>query len=154
MGESCPYCGEEPLNLPNHVRLSRGDGHGDSGVYPDDFNARVDENQQIDNENSSTPVKFPPADTEGENVEPDSDYDEDRDDEQATPNTDSPPVDCPECNGELLTMAEFQSDIREVARTGTDREKRALRNVAEHINARGGAERVCQNVLACGYFAQ
>lgn len=37
MAEICPYCREEQSALKNHVRLTSGNGHAASGVYPDDF---------------------------------------------------------------------------------------------------------------------
>lgn len=33
----CPYCGKHSGQINNHVRMSKGDGHGSTGEYPDDW---------------------------------------------------------------------------------------------------------------------
>lgn len=37
MDKQCPYCGETQRALKNHVRLTDGKGHGQTGTYPDTF---------------------------------------------------------------------------------------------------------------------
>jgi len=35
--EQCPFCEATPQMLNNHIRLSRGNGHGPMGQYPDGY---------------------------------------------------------------------------------------------------------------------
>jgi hypothetical protein len=39
MAKKCPYCGKSQEALKNHVRLASGDGHGEAGEYPPEFNS-------------------------------------------------------------------------------------------------------------------
>lgn len=45
-GGECPYCGESPQHLNNHVRMKSGGPHGPQGQYPENWdkeNRRIDE---------------------------------------------------------------------------------------------------------------
>lgn len=44
MTQACPYCDKEvkARGAKNHVRLASGDGHGEQGTVPDDFDGAVD----------------------------------------------------------------------------------------------------------------
>ena len=70
--KQCPYCDKEakPRGLRNHVRLSSGNGHGDKGTVPDDFDANdaVDADAEADepdaDESDAEPVEDTEADTD------------------------------------------------------------------------------------------
>lgn len=87
----CPYCKDEkkPRGLKNHVRMASGDGHGDSGEIPadydgpetdgdsDDADDADDDADSVDTEPETvTPDDFRPDEDESDGADDDADSDD------------------------------------------------------------------------------
>lgn len=73
MSQACPYCSKEvkPRGRKNHVRLSSGDGHGDKGELPEDYEEAIEEaDGAVSGEESDREAEAP---EEAEEAEPDAD---------------------------------------------------------------------------------
>lgn len=95
----CPYCGKEvkPRGMKSHIRLSSGDGHGDSNVVPDDAEQKVDEARQNLREEGEKPDEeavenddFEVQSVTSEDLAPDTDAPETAEDENESEGSNLP----------------------------------------------------------------